>query len=395
MFLDSSVASSITNNGNVTFTLNQQIQIPNDVIGYVSLQELTIANTNYNINSYNNMLILVDYFGNTQTYTITPGNYTVTTFLTALNVQLATGVNNFLGITATYSDITNKFTIVSTRARTLSISSTSTLNNCIGFPSGLVSGLSVSSGANTYSTYTSTTARPGLIAIFLNTNDRLYFTDSAGNNLNIQIPPNSLYTGTSLATAMNVLFATANAGANCNITVSFDTTTSLFTFSNTTTANIFTLLSLNSTILAPMGMTQANHPSVPYQGGCTLISSQIIDLSGNNSFYFTTNLLTGNYNFITKSGGAGSNILEKIQLTSDGTGIEFFKNINQFKTRFADKSISSLNILLLDENGNPWIPTSTWSCVIDLIFYENYKEMSHEKVPNLFQQMYKNNLTNN
>ena len=38
MFLDSSVASSIANNGNVTFTLNQQIQIPNDVIGYVSLQ---------------------------------------------------------------------------------------------------------------------------------------------------------------------------------------------------------------------------------------------------------------------------------------------------------------------------------------------------------------------
>ena len=107
-----------------------------------------------------------------------------------------------------------------------------------------------------------------------------------------------LYTGTSLATAMNVLFTTANAGNNCNISVSFDTTTSLFTFSNTTTANIFTLLSLNSTILAPMGMTQANHPSVPYQGGCTRISSQTIDLSGNNSFYFTTNLLTGNYNFI-------------------------------------------------------------------------------------------------
>ena len=104
-------------------------------------------------------------------------------------------------------------------------------------------------------------------------------------------------------------------------------------------------------------MTASNQISAPYQGGCTLISSQIIDLSGNNSFYFTTNLLTGNYNFMTKSGGS--------------------------------------NILLLDENGNPWIPTSTWTCVLDFIFYENYKELSHEKAPNLFQQMYKNNLTNN
>ena len=52
MFLESASANSINNNGNVTFTLNQQIQIPNDVVGYVSLQELTIANTNYNINIY-------------------------------------------------------------------------------------------------------------------------------------------------------------------------------------------------------------------------------------------------------------------------------------------------------------------------------------------------------
>ena len=93
---------------------------------------------------------------------------------------------------------------------------------------------------------------------------------------------------------------------------------------------------------------------------CTLISPQIIDLSGNNSFYFTTNLATSNYNFITSTGGAGSNILEKIQLTSDGTCIEFFKNINQFKSKFIDKVISNLHIVLLatDENGNQWIPTS-------------------------------------
>ena len=83
MFLDSSVASTINNNGNVNFLLNQQVKIPNDVIGYVSLQEITILNTNYNTDTNNNTLVLVDYAANTQTFTITPGNYTVTTFLTA------------------------------------------------------------------------------------------------------------------------------------------------------------------------------------------------------------------------------------------------------------------------------------------------------------------------
>ena len=48
MFLDSTVANNVNNNGDVNFLLNQCIKIPNDVIGYVSLQELTIANTNYN-----------------------------------------------------------------------------------------------------------------------------------------------------------------------------------------------------------------------------------------------------------------------------------------------------------------------------------------------------------
>ena len=110
MFFDTNGADTVTNNGNVGFTLNQPIQLPTNVVGYVSLQELTIANTNYNINTYNNKLVLVDNAANTQTFTITPGNYTVTTFLTALNAQLANGVNNFLGITVTYSDITNKFT---------------------------------------------------------------------------------------------------------------------------------------------------------------------------------------------------------------------------------------------------------------------------------------------
>ena len=49
MFFDSNGADIISSNGNVTFTLNQAIQLPSNVLGYISLQELTIANTNYNI----------------------------------------------------------------------------------------------------------------------------------------------------------------------------------------------------------------------------------------------------------------------------------------------------------------------------------------------------------
>ena len=100
--------------------------------------KLTIANTNYNINVYNNTLVLVDYAGNTSTYTITPGNYTVTTFLTTLNTKLATGVNNFAGLTATYNDITYKFTFTCQHTGTLGLGVSSTMNNCIGFPNGTV-----------------------------------------------------------------------------------------------------------------------------------------------------------------------------------------------------------------------------------------------------------------
>ena len=45
MFLDSSVADNVNNKGDVNFLLNQFIKIPNDVIGYVSLQELQILIT--------------------------------------------------------------------------------------------------------------------------------------------------------------------------------------------------------------------------------------------------------------------------------------------------------------------------------------------------------------
>ena len=57
IFMNSSSADAITNRGNVTFNLRNTINLPNNVIGYVSLSGLTMPNTNYNINTSNNTLV--------------------------------------------------------------------------------------------------------------------------------------------------------------------------------------------------------------------------------------------------------------------------------------------------------------------------------------------------
>ena len=95
MFFNSNSADSIVSRGDVSFNLHRNINLPNNVIGYVSLNELTIPNTDYNINTNNNTLVLQDHTGTSQTITITPGNYTVSTFMTALNTAFATAAGNF------------------------------------------------------------------------------------------------------------------------------------------------------------------------------------------------------------------------------------------------------------------------------------------------------------
>ena len=234
MFLESASANSINNNGNVTFTLNQQIQIPNDVVGYVSLQELTIANTNYNIYAYNNTLVLIDYAGNTFTYTITPGNYTVTTFLVALNAQLLTGTANFSNIVATYSDITNKFTLTCPFTSSLGISSLSTMNSCIGYPTGLNAAAYTTQIAGTSTTLVTTITRANVISITLNATDRLRFTDHTGTNRDVQIPANPLYAPSALATAITTLTSPFN------IICTYNNTTQLFTFVDRTSSTTLT-----------------------------------------------------------------------------------------------------------------------------------------------------------
>ena len=74
-------------------------------IGYVRLNEITIPNTNYNINTSNYTLILTAKSGVNATFTVTPGNYTVSSFMTALYAQFqASTTVSFQSIVVTYSD---------------------------------------------------------------------------------------------------------------------------------------------------------------------------------------------------------------------------------------------------------------------------------------------------
>ena len=77
MFFNSNSADTIVTRGDVTFNLNRYINLPSHVIGYVSLNELTIPNTDYNINTSNNTLVLTDKTGTNTPFTVPAGNYTV------------------------------------------------------------------------------------------------------------------------------------------------------------------------------------------------------------------------------------------------------------------------------------------------------------------------------
>ena len=67
---------------------------------------------------------------------------------------------------------------------------------------------------------------------------------------------------------------------------------------------------------------------------------KIVDLSGNTSFYVTTFLGLGNYSFLAQNNPGGANVLAKIQLTTSVTGVEYYNNLTQFKSRFYDKNIT-------------------------------------------------------
>ena len=89
MFLNSNAADIISSRGDITFDLRRDIALPSGTTVFVSLNELTIPNTNYNINTSNNTLVSHDSSLVETTLTATKGNYMVTTFQHALNALFA------------------------------------------------------------------------------------------------------------------------------------------------------------------------------------------------------------------------------------------------------------------------------------------------------------------
>ena len=140
IFMNSNADDQITNRGDITFNLRRNINLPHGTIGYVSLSELTMPNTNYNINSTNNTLILIDSSGTSQTLTITPGNYTVTQLNASFTstIASATTAASYKNITVTYNPITNMFTFAHSASYFLNIQPTSTMNSVLGFESGAI-----------------------------------------------------------------------------------------------------------------------------------------------------------------------------------------------------------------------------------------------------------------
>lgn len=124
------------NNG--TMLSDVEVQFPNiyfkdKVVREImlSVSHCEVANSFYLVNATNNKLVI-----NASTFTIPPGNYNAITFQTAITAFLAG-----LGITPSYSLITNKYTFTSGVAFT--IQTTSTCQQFIGMGTTALTGTTV------------------------------------------------------------------------------------------------------------------------------------------------------------------------------------------------------------------------------------------------------------
>ena len=235
MFFNSNAADATVNRGDVTFLLRRNINLPNNVIGYVSLNELTIPNTNFNINTSNNTLTLLDSSLVPETFTVTPGNYTVTQLKDALNTLFADAdTPSYQGITVAYNDITNTYTFTDTESPFLVIRATSTMNSVLGFESGIVtnsvfvdpqgSELESDNSFPVNATFTVTALNNTLLVGFLSYT-AVSITLTLGNGR----------TGAQIAADLNVQLTN---GA-LNIVAAYNTTSRVFAFTNSTTDDPF------------------------------------------------------------------------------------------------------------------------------------------------------------
>ena len=115
IYLDSESANIITNRGDCIFQLNNTISLPDDVVCYVQLNEMVMPNTDYNIDSNNNILDFVDTEGQKYNISVPVGNYNANTLCTALN-SLFSSQTSASYIACFYISSTNTFDFYSNNA---------------------------------------------------------------------------------------------------------------------------------------------------------------------------------------------------------------------------------------------------------------------------------------
>lgn len=268
MFLSSECAD-YSHGGSLRFNLQQAISCASssDVDIYIELSDFIAPNNAYNVNTNNNKLY-IETMNQQRTITIDPGNYTVTTLISALNIKLNEEYGAGNTFTFEFNDTTNK----------IKMKSTNMINDFI-----------IRGGDRFSSTY-----------------------------------PKSI---------LHVL------GLEYNTTAAGHTSTE-------------TLLQLKNEI-------EGTKPC---------------DLSGNNSFFFCVqNLSTGNYNFMEKGQGRTCSALHKVQIGVDQSSVLFFENFSGYKSRISERTITYLDILLLDEDFYPMLDSDLgkWTATISLFFYQN------------------------
>jgi len=107
---------------------------------YMRLEGTLIPKTFYDVDSTNNILLMIEDFGSPSPINveITPGNYTITELLTLVEAELDTETSNSNAFTLTYDDTTNKVSFLvafggsETGVRIDTIANGSTLNDLLG-----------------------------------------------------------------------------------------------------------------------------------------------------------------------------------------------------------------------------------------------------------------------
>lgn len=169
-----------------------------------------------------------------------------------------------------------------------------------------------------------------------------YNVNSTNNVLNYTVGttgyslvlPQGNYTSTTMKNYLNLNLQ--------NFTTTYDSTTNKFKFLNTQN-NDFTF-NATSTCLGLLGFAGQSTSS-----SYSLISTRTINLNPIRCICVCTNLKTSNININSKN---KSNIICSIPITTQPNSIITYMNLNNFKINTYANIISSIQIKLMDQDGN-------------------------------------------